>query len=100
MSGARFWMRNASIAPQDSVDASVFLDRLDDVLDFGFKRVDLRLVRIGNYAAHDGDALDELGNGLRQQQRKSDHDQGFCRPLRQSAGIAGLLVDLDRSQEE
>src|ERR1700719_3855420 len=87
MIGARLWMRNASITPQDPAGASVFLDGLDDVLDFGFERVDLRLMRIGNHAAYDGNALDDLGNGLHQQQSKSDHDQRFCRPPRQ------LIVD-------
>ena len=57
-------------------------------------------VRIRDQAAHHRDALDQLGDALNEQEREADHDQRFGRPLRQAAGIAGLLVDLERAQEE
>ena len=78
----------------------IFSHRLDDVFDFGFERVDLRRMRIRDQAAHDGDALDHLGNGLRQQHRETDRDQRLRRPLRQTARIGGLLVDQERSGEK
>ena len=78
----------------------VFAHGFDGVLDFGFERVDLRRMRIRDQAAGDGDALDQLGNCLRQQQREPERDQRFSRPLRQAAGIGGLFVDDERAGKE
>ncbi len=71
-----------------------------DLFDFSFERVDLRRMRIRNKALDDGDTLDQLGNALSKQHRKSNHDQRFRRPLRQSAGTGGLLVDGEGFREE
>jgi hypothetical protein len=57
-------------------------------------------VWIGNEPAHDRDALDQFGDALNQQEREPDDDQRFGGPLRQAAGIAGLLVDFNRAHEE
>src|SRR6185437_14471317 len=80
--GAMFWMKKASIQdPRPTIFLALF-DCLDDVFDFRFERMNLRLMWIWNETSHDGDALDQFRNGLDQQQAKADHDQRFCRPLR------------------
>ena len=51
-------------------------------------------------AAHDGDALDELGNALHEEDREGERDQKLHRPLRQAAEVRRLLVLHPRRDEE
>jgi len=78
----------------------IFAHGFDDVFDFRFERVDLRLMRIGYQAADDGDALDQLGNRLGKQQCESERDERFGGPLGQAAGVGRLLIDGKRPVEE
>jgi hypothetical protein len=43
-------------------------------------------------AAHDGDTLDQFRHPLREQEREGERDKEFDRPLREAAGVLGLLV--------
>ena len=55
--------------------------------------VDRRVaVRVVDVAAHHGDPLDDLRDALQEQQEEAEWDQRLGRPLRQAAGVAGLLV--------
>src|SRR3569833_2167925 len=100
MIGARLAMMNAVILVPYERRRSMLFDRFEDMFDLGHDRTDLRCVRIRDYAAQDRDALDQFGDALYEEHGKSDHDQRFGRPLRQSAGITRLLVETVRAEEE
>src|SRR5947209_7733646 len=55
---------------------------------------------IFHLAPDDGDALDELGYALQQQEGERQRDQEFGGIDREAAGIAGLLVLHQRAPEE
>jgi hypothetical protein len=93
-------MMKASIVTRGGWRLVFFAHGFDDVLDFGFERVDLRRMRIRDQPAGDGNALDQLGDCLRQQEREPKRDQRFGRPLRQAARVRGLLVDDEGAGEE
>src|SRR5690349_7393714 len=100
MIGAMLFTKNSVMTGSPGARRSMFLDRLDDLLDLFFERRAMALVRIRNEAAHHGGALHQLGNALEEEQREADRHQRLGGPLRQAAGAEGLLADPPRSEEE
>src|SRR5581483_1791742 len=100
MIGAMFWMMKSVIRSSGRWRRSALFDGVDEMIDFGFKRMRICRVRIGNEPAHHGDALDQFGDALQEQQAEADHDKRLGRPLRQTAGISRLFVQRQGAQEK